>query len=194
MSRPIPKIQTNRLLLRAFEQEDARVVQWLAGAPEVALTTQHIPHPYEEGVAETWIASHQPSWESGGYLTLAVTTESDGVVGAVGLHINHAHRRGELGYWIGVPFWGRGFATEASRAVVRFGFEELDLNRIQARHMVRNPASGRVMVKIGMKLEGVLREHAMIRGRFEDTAMHAILRADLEGSQDLQGQRRVSRS
>jgi len=181
MSRSIPKIQTDRLLLRAFEPEDARTVQWLAGAPEVALTTQHIPHPYEEGMAETWIASHQPSWEAGQHLTVAVTNDTDGVVGAVGLHINRDHRRGEIGYWIGVPFWNRGYATEASMALVRFGFEELELNRVQARHMVRNPASGRVMEKLGMKFEGILREHALIRGRFEDTAIYAILRADIDG-------------
>ncbi|MGH7578215.1 MAG: GNAT family N-acetyltransferase [Longimicrobiales bacterium] len=172
----IPIFQTQRLTLRPFDVSDAPVVQRLAGAPEVALTTQNIPHPYENGMAEEWIATHASGWKSRQLLILAVTNEPDGLVGAVGLHLNPEHHRGELGYWIGLSFWNRGYATAASAALLEFGFEALALNRIQARHMTRNPASGRVLQKLGMKAEGVHRQYALIRGQFEDVAMYAVLK------------------
>ena len=174
----LPSLRTRRLLLRPFELRDSSIVQRLAGAPEVALTTQNIPHPYLDGMAEGWIASHAPAWEEKRFLTLAVTNEPDGLVGAVSLHLRAPHRRGELGYWIGLPFWNRGFATEASAALLDFGFNDLDLNRIQARHMTRNPPSGRVMQKLGMSSEGVQRQYVLVRGRFEDVATYAVLRGE----------------
>lgn len=171
-------LTTARLLLRPFELGDAAVVQRLAGDPEVALTTQNIPHPYEDGMAEEWIASHLAAWEAKRLLALAVTTAAEGLVGAVSLTITAAHRRGELGYWIGRPYWNRGYATEAAAAVVDFGLEELGLYRIQARHLTRNPASGRVMQKIGMVREGILRKHIVVRGQIEDVVMYSILVTD----------------
>jgi RimJ/RimL family protein N-acetyltransferase len=96
----------------------------------------------------------------------------------VSLHVQREHRRGELGYWVGLPFWNCGYATEAAAALMEFGFDELDLNRIQARHMMRNPASGRVMQKLGMRPEGVHRELVLVRGSFEDVAMYALLASE----------------
>jgi len=173
-----PELKTARLLLRPFSLADAPVVQRLAGVPEVALTTQNIPFPYEDGVAEAWISSHPARWETREFLTLAMTTKPEGLIGAVSLHFNHPNRRGELGYWVGLPFWNRGYAAEASEALVQFGFEEMEFNRIHARHLVRNPASGRVMEKLGMKFEGILREYSLNRGQFEDIAMYSILASD----------------
>jgi RimJ/RimL family protein N-acetyltransferase len=171
-------MQTTRLTLRPFELADAPVIKRLAGVPEVALTTQNIPYPYQEGVAEAWMAGHGAAWDEGSLLTLAVSEEEDGLVGAVSLRIDVTHRRGELGYWVGVPFWNRGFATEAAGALLQFGFGELGLNRIQARHMTRNPSSGRVTQKLGMSAEGIQRQHIVAHGKVEDIAMCAILRAE----------------
>ncbi|HEX8695123.1 MAG TPA: GNAT family N-acetyltransferase [Longimicrobium sp.] len=177
----IPVLKTERLVLRPFQAGDAAVVQRLAGAPEVAMMTQNIPHPYEDGMAEAWIASHGPAWEEGSLLALAITSAHDGLVGTVSLRLTPAHRRAELGYWVGVPFWNQGYVTEAAAALVDFGFRQLGLNRIQARHLTRNPASGRVMQKLGMKFEGVQRQYMLVRGAFEDLAMYAVLRSDLGG-------------
>lgn len=174
----IPQLQTPRLLLRPFKADDASTVQRLAGVPEVALTTLNIPYPYEDGTAEEWISLHEPRWEAKEFLTLAITTEAEGLVGAVGLHLNQPNHRGELGYWVGLPYWNRGYATEASEALLDYGFRELNLNRVQARYMVRNPASRKVMEKLGMKLEGVLRQHSLSRGQFEDIGIYAILASD----------------
>ncbi len=163
-------------MLRPFVRADAPHVLRLAGAREIADTTLTIPHPYLAGMAEQWIATHGDAWEQQDRGTFAITTETDGLIGAIGLHFRPAHRRAELGYWIGRPFWNRGFATEAARAVIRFGFETLELNRIHASHLTRNPASGRVLVKAGMQLEGILRQHVMKWDRPEDLAQYAILR------------------
>ena len=85
---------------------------------------------------------------------------------------------GEIGYWVGLPYWNRGYATEASAALLDFGFDVLGLNRILARHITRNPASGRVMQKVGMEFEGISRQHFLARGQFEDVACYAILSSD----------------
>jgi ribosomal-protein-alanine N-acetyltransferase len=173
---PQPTLQTERLRLRPFSLADAPVVHALAGAREIAATTLTVPHPYEDGMAETWIGTHAPGYEAGEQATFAlVLREGDELVGAIGLAINGAHARAELGYWVGVPFWNQGFATEAAREVLRFGFEGLELHRIYAMHMMRNPASGRVMQKAGMQYEGRLRQHIQKWGRFEDLDFYGLL-------------------
>ena len=177
-----PVLRTTRLVLRPLGFYGALAVQLLAGAREVADTTLHIPHPYPAGAAEQWIATHPAAWEAGTGATFAITDAVTSVLmGAVGLTILPAHVRGELGYWLGVPYWNRGFCTEASRAVVELGFSEIGLHRIQARHLTRNPASGRVMQKLGMQAEGVNRDAILKNGRFEDLAMYAILADEWSG-------------
>ena len=171
-----PVLRTDRLELRPFVPEDAARVMELAGAREIADTTLNIPHPYPEGAAEAWIAKHQQAWEAGSGVTFAVVDRAaNAVVGAIGLTIKTEHASGELGYWVGVPYWNSGFCTEAAREVVDFAFEVLGLHRVQARHLIRNPASGRVMQKLGMRLEGVHRESVRKWERFEDLAVYGIL-------------------
>jgi ribosomal-protein-alanine N-acetyltransferase len=174
----LPTLRTHRLLLRPFTLEDAPTVRRLAGNPAVAHTTQNIPHPYLEGMAEAWIQRHEPEFAQHERLTLAITTPA-GLVGAVGLGLEPQHRRAELGYWVGREYWGQGYATEAAIALLHFGFRTLALNRIQATHLTRNPASGRVMVKAGMQFEGVHRQHVWKEGRPEDIARYGILRSEL---------------
>lgn len=175
-----PSLETPRLLLRAFADSDAGAVQELAGKREIADTTQSIPHPYEDGVAEHWIKSLKVGQEAGAMSTWAITGQHDGVLlGAVGLTIERELNKAELGYWIGVPYWNRGYATEAAEAVLRYGFAVLQLNRISARHLVRNPASGRVIQKIGMHREGVARQDTMKWGRYEDVIWYSMLRDEL---------------
>jgi [ribosomal protein S5]-alanine N-acetyltransferase len=174
-----PTLHAARLVLRPFAWSDARDVQRLAGAPEVAATTLNIPHPYEDGMAEAWIATHAPKFEQG--VVFAITLDG-ALVGAAGLVIEPPHRRAELGYWIGVPYWNRGIATEAAAALLDWGFGTLGLHKVVARHLPRNPASGRVMHKLGMTLEGRQREHVWKRDRFEDLLEYAILASEWRGS------------
>lgn len=171
-----PTLTGSRVVLRPFSLQDASIVQALAGAPEVASTTLTIPHPYPDGAAETWIETHAPGYAAGtlaSFAIVAATTQE--VVGAMGLAIKAAHARAELGYWIGVPFWNRGYSTEAAAMILQFGFEALSLNRIYAQHFVRNPASGRVLQKVGMRYEGRLRQHVRRWENFEDLEQYGIL-------------------
>jgi RimJ/RimL family protein N-acetyltransferase len=148
------------------------------GQREIASTTLNIPHPYEPGMAEVWITTHEPAWLRREMAIFAITEPSDGLVGAISLTIEQKHLRAEAGYWIGLPFWGKGYATEALLTIMDFGFEQLGLHRIYASHFTRNPASGRVMVKAGMQFEGCLRHHVVKWGEFEDIASYSILRPE----------------
>jgi ribosomal-protein-alanine N-acetyltransferase len=174
-----PELHTERLLLRPFSLADAPAVQALAGEKEIAATTLTIPHPYEDGMAEEWIGTHQEAFEKGESIIFAVARLSDGaLIGAVGLEINPQNVRGELGYWIGVPYWNQGYCTEAARAVVNYGFEQLGLARIHAAHFKRNLASGRVLQKLGMTHEGNLRKHVLKWYEFEDLELYGICKED----------------
>lgn len=148
-------LETERLRLRPFTLADAKDVQRLAGNKAIADTTLNIPHPYEDGMAEAWISSHQPGFEAGDLAAFAITLKSSAeLIGAISLKIDSEMRVAEMGYWIGVPFWGAGYCTEAAKRIVEHGFNELDLRRIHAMHLQRNPASGRVLEKVGMTKEG----------------------------------------
>ena len=145
----------------------------------VADTTLNIPYPYEDGMAEAWIATHQPKFEAGELANFAVVLRDSGeLVGAIGMGIERRFDRAELGYWIGKPYWGQGYCTEAGQAMVAFGFTDLALNRIHACHLARNPASGRVMQKLGMSREGLCRQHVKKWDRSEDLVLYGILKSD----------------
>jgi [ribosomal protein S5]-alanine N-acetyltransferase len=167
-----PTLKTSRLTLRPFRLADAPRLQQLAGAREVALNTLLIPHPYPDGAAEEWIASHAVKFDEG---TINLAIDDGELCGAIGLVVDREHDRAEIGYWLGVPYWGRGYATEAVVEVIRYGFEELHLNRIFAAHFTRNPASGVVLRKAGMKFEGTLRQNYKKWGEYLDSEMYSIL-------------------
>jgi ribosomal-protein-alanine N-acetyltransferase len=164
------QLATERLLLRPFTLDDAPAVQRLASAYEIAENTLLIPHPYPEGAAAEWIAKPKPPDNH----VFAITLSGE-VIGAIGLEVQPEHDRGEIGYWIGLPYWNRGYATEAVRAVAGWGFESLRLHRIFAQHFTRNAASGRVMQKAGMRHEGSLRQHDKKWNAYLDVEVYGIL-------------------
>ncbi len=150
----------------------------------MAATTLRVPHPYPDGVAEAWVLSQPGAWERGEELALAITRRGDGVlIGAIGLAFSPEHGRAELGYWIGVPYWGQGYATEAAGAVLAHGFRALGLARVHACHFGRNVASGRVLQKIGMTHEGRQRQHLVKNGVPEDLELYGILREEFEAAE-----------
>ena len=175
-----PVITTARLVLRPWRAGDAPALQRLAGRREIADTMVSIPHPFTPEYAAQWIAGHAGAFARGEAVHFAITLADDGALaGAVELRaISAEHQCAELSCWIGVEWWGRGLATEATEAVVRHGFERLGLNRIVAFHMVRNPASGAALAKVGMCPEGLQRQAVCKWGRFEDVVPVAILRED----------------
>lgn len=170
----MPTLHTERLVLRPFVAADAPTVQVLAGNRLVADTTTNIPHPYPDGAAERWMASHAGSFVDRETLTLAVTRRDEGrLLGAVSLiDIQPRHQRAEVGYWIGVEFWGQGVCTEAVAALMDFARTDLEITRFVGRCYARNPASARVMEKCGMTHEGTLRQHVAKWGKFEDMLLY----------------------
>lgn len=175
-----PTLTTDRLVLRPFTPDDAPAVHAHLADHEVAATTARIPHPYPPGAAEEWIATHAPRREAGEAVILAITLrESGALVGSIEMRLVAAHRNADVGYWVGRTHWGRGYATEAADALVRWGFATLGLHRVHAAHLTRNPASGRVLQKIGMRHEGRLRKHFLKSGVLEDLDVYGMLEHEL---------------
>jgi RimJ/RimL family protein N-acetyltransferase len=149
-----PTLATERLRLRAYRADDAARIQTLAGERDVAEMTSTIPHPYPDGAAERWIIQQAQSWQQGTAVTFAVTLRNkDEIIGAVGL-LNGERNEAEIGYWIGIPYQGKGYCTEAVEALIGFGIAELGITRFFARHLKRNPASGAVLRNAGLRKIG----------------------------------------
>ncbi|MBN1591920.1 MAG: GNAT family N-acetyltransferase [Candidatus Coatesbacteria bacterium] len=186
----LPTLRTERLVLRPFELTDALEVQRLAGDRQVAATTVNIPHPYKDGIAEAWIERHAEALDKGEAVHLAICLRDDGrLVGAIALFLRLEHNRAEIGYWVGKPYWGNGYCTEAAGEIIRYGFEELELSRIFAEYMAGNVASGRVLEKIGMKYEGRMRQHMIKWDLPQDMIVYGILKEDFAEMQRAAEQR-----
>jgi len=169
-----PTLTTARLILRPLALADAADVQRLAGRFEVAGTTANIPYPYPDGAAEAFIAAQAAAWRDDGPVTWAITREG-ALIGCIGLQlVARAHGRVSLGYWIAHEEWNRGYATEAARPVVAWAFAE-GWHRVEATHLTRNPASGRVMQKLGMRYEGRMRDYFHRFDVWENVELYAIL-------------------
>jgi ribosomal-protein-alanine N-acetyltransferase len=169
------RIETDRLLLRPFDPSDAPVVQRELSRVEMARMLA-IPHPYPEDGATTWIATARRGRDFA-----IVLRETNEVIGGIALFERDQHRRAELGYWCAIDFWGRGYATEAVRAVIEYAFSALALNRVHAECHGDNPASRRVLEKAGMTLEGHLRQHSFRVDRFADKLLFGVLRDEWKG-------------
>ena len=179
--RSAPPLLTERLLLRSFILEDATDVQRLAGDRDIAATLTNMPYPYEDGMAEKWIRFCYKRFEKDEALNFAITLRTDkNLIGGIALRLDQENENGEIGYWIGKPYWNRGYCTEAAKAVVAYSFKVLKLNRVHAKHFKRNVASGRVLKKIGMQYEGCFRQHVKKWDNFEDLMGYGMLKADYD--------------
>jgi ribosomal-protein-alanine N-acetyltransferase len=170
-----PTLETPRLFLRPYAEGDIEELLPLIGTREVAATTLRIAHPYSEEDARGFLALAQQA----GKIWLAITLRSDRrQIGGIGLRVEDQHQHAELGYWLGVPFWGMGYATEAAREMLRYGFSDLHLHRIFASHFKHNPTSGNILKKLGMQHEGCQREHLRKWDQFVDSELYGILRKE----------------
>ena len=177
-----PVLDTPRLRLRPLERADASEIQKAAGVREIADSMISLPHPYPVGEAERYVAQQQAERDAGRAVTFTIEQKVEGwFCGLVEVRdIDREHSQGELSFWLTVETWGRGYMSEVVQAVVQYGLERLDLNRLYAYHMLRNPASGHVLEKNGFKQEGLLRQRVRKWGQFEDVALWAILRKELQ--------------
>ena len=176
---PAPTLETARLRLRPYAESDIAELLPLIGTREVAATTLRIPHPYTEQDARDFLSLIQDP----GKLWLAITLRDDERhIGGIGLTIETAFQHAELGYWLGVPYWGQGYATESARELLRYGFEDLHLHRIFASHFHHNPKSGKILKKLGMRHEGCQRQHLRKWNQFIDSELYGILRHEWEAN------------
>ncbi|WP_217597820.1 GNAT family N-acetyltransferase [Cohnella sp. GbtcB17] len=174
------EMYTDRLKLRLVEPVDAEPMELLINDKEIARTTLGIPHPYPSGAAAAFIRRRQEAAEKGEGFSFSVLDRlSETFMGIVGLRIDPAHHHAELAYWLGRAHWNQGYCSEAAQCVLRFALQDLKLHRIWAAAMTRNPASFRVMEKMGMKHEGVFRGHVLKDGAYEDLTYYALLRSEL---------------
>ena len=152
-------MHTERLVLRSFTLNDAQDVQKLAGERDIAATTSSLPHPYEDGMAEEWIRTHQSRLEDSKGVVWAITRKQNAsetstiLIGAININVDKTEKIGELGYWIGKPYWNCGYCSEAAKVVLNYGLDVLKLKSIHAFYFSKNPASGRILQKIGMNFE-----------------------------------------
>jgi ribosomal-protein-alanine N-acetyltransferase len=173
-------LQGKRVLLREHAPQDLEAVVGYAADPRVA---RYVPwQPNTPEMARQFIdqaieaASERPRLS---YVLAVVELEGGRLIGAARIGVeSEAHRRADIGYVVRRDRWGEGFATEAARVLVDFGFRDLDLYRIWATAHPDNPASSRVLEKIGMEYEGRIRGHMFVKGAWRDSLAYSILRPD----------------
>lgn len=179
--RPFPIIESPRLRLRKMEKQDSADMYEYACREETTRYLLWNPHP-SIGYTKSYLSMVQRMYRNGGYYDWAVIEKASGrMIGTCGFaRLDERHGVGEIGYVLNAAYRHHGYASEAASAVIEFGFEKLELNRIEGRYMVENEASRRVMEHCGMIYEGTLRGSMFVRGRYRDIGLCALLRCDYE--------------
>ncbi|SDI61733.1 GNAT family N-acetyltransferase [Chryseobacterium jejuense] len=170
-----PRIDTERLILSQLEEKDIPFIVEFLQHRIFSDLTSNIPYPYTEDDAKFWLKMSKDAFENKTGFTFGIRNKEEELIGAIGLH-DREDDKAELGYWIGIPNWNKGYVTEAAKAIVNFGFEELELNKIYATHLIHNPASGKIMEKIGMEKEALLKQHVKHDNEYFDLVMYSIFK------------------
>jgi [ribosomal protein S5]-alanine N-acetyltransferase len=183
MANDMPMIETRRLVLAPIALSDYRRLAAIAAVREIADTTISVPHPMTLSVARDWVEHQCESTRRGEAAVFTVRRRiARSKLGLVSLRdIDCEHGCAELSFWLATNAQGRGYASEATAALVHHGFSTLGLHRIEAYQLVRNAASARVLSRIGFQLEGTLRERVVKWGRREDANLWSKLRDDPPG-------------
>ena len=170
-------MKTNRLILREFNKEDYNAIHTYASDPEVS--RYEVWGPNTEVDTENYlesILSYQGNNPRKDYEIAVELKDPNMLIGACSIHISDSKvREGYIGYCYNKQYWGNGYATEAAKAIISFGFENLNLHRIYATCDPNNIGSSKVLEKVGMKREGHLREHKLQRGKWRDSFLYSIL-------------------
>lgn len=162
-----PRLNTERLTLRAPEPDDARTIAHLANDIDVARMTARMPHPYTIEDAQAFVAQVRARGSSD-RATFVIDVEGRGPAGLIGFFTDAGERLPELGYWLGRPFWGRGYATEAADAALAWASRQWGRRALRSGHFTDNDASGRVLCKAGFLYTGVV-EQRFSRARGAET-------------------------
>jgi ribosomal-protein-alanine N-acetyltransferase len=179
ISKNLPTLETDRLILRKMTLDDAEAVFAYASDPEV---TRYVIWDTHRSIEDSraFLELTVQKYESGGEPDWGIVYKGDqrfvGTCGFTSWEVGHA--RAELGYVLSRRYWGRGLMSEAVRAMIAFGFERMGLNRIEARCIAENVASARVMEKAGMTHECTLRQREFLKGAYRDIKLYAILKSE----------------
>lgn len=173
----LPMFETERLVLRRFELDEAEDIRYLLDDPQVAGTGAGVPLPFTlEDARKMIMHSHEAVLTGEAYHFAIENKYDDMLIGCINIEVTSAHNRGELAYWVGHYFWRHGYATEAAKRIVEFAFDDLKLNRVYGYCLARNVASARVLMKAGLEYEGTLRQDALKNGVFEDVEFYGLVK------------------
>jgi ribosomal-protein-alanine N-acetyltransferase len=175
----LPTIETERLLLRKITLNDASDMFEYASNPEVSEYTMWSTHVSLEDT-KYFLKSLTKMYKRRELVDWGIVHKAEKkFIGTCGfVEWSMTHNRAEIGYALSGRYWGEGYMSEAVNAIIEFGFREMLLNRIMGRCEVNNIASARVMEKVGMQLEGILRQQLFVKGRYWDLKFYSILREE----------------
>lgn len=173
-----PTLETERLILRKLRLEDAKDLFEYASDKEVTKYVTWEPHKSIEDSVNLIKFTHERYEKREGIIWGIVCKENKKVIGTCDISPVTKHFRAEIAYALSRDYWGKGIMTEAVKEAIKFGFEKMNLNRIQAMCIPENIGSYRVMEKVGMKYEGLIREYMYIKGKFQDLKLYSILRRE----------------
>lgn len=173
------EIRTERLILRSPTLADAEAICAFCDDPDISWSIVGVPTPYSPELAARWVREYGEGLDREEKYAFLICRAADGVVmGDTVLKRDQRDNRAELGYILGKNYRGQGYAYEAARAMVDFAFESLELHRLWATTFARNERSSKLLRKLGFRREGVLREHCLKWGRYEDDVLWGLLRRD----------------
>ncbi len=185
--RQFPKLVSERLILDQIKPSDIPDIVSYAGNIKIVENTRTMPHPYHEEDAISWMNMANEGYKNKDQYIFAIRLkDTNAFLGGIGLSLDNDNNRAELGYWLAEDFWNMGFTTEAVRAILRFGFEELHLNKIIAVYITTNEASGKVMIKNGMVKEGefkdhdIKKDHTVEEGAYVSLIQYRVLKSEFE--------------
>lgn len=174
------QLESDRLLLRNVDIEDLDSLINLASDYQIAeMMNGAIPNPYSADVAKEWISKHSHDSIQSASISWAISLkEKKEFLGSIQIRFSKDRCSGRLSYWIGNPYWGQGYASEAGRMILQYGFDKLKLKEIHAEHFHRNPASGSVLKKLGFKFIKSEEKLEKLNNRKEDFDLYVIAADD----------------
>lgn len=182
-----PRIETERLVLRCMKVSDAADMYEYACLDKVTEYLLWAPHDSID-FTKNYLKQVETAYKRGDFYDFGVVLKSNGkFIGTCGFaNLDNANFKGEVGYVLNPEYWGKSIACEALEAVLRLGFDRMGLNRIEARYMIGNERSRRVMEKCGMSFEGVARQSMFVKNNFCDIGVCAILSKDYSPKEAMQ--------
>jgi RimJ/RimL family protein N-acetyltransferase len=177
---PLPHLRGDLINLRQLRRSDSSSIQRYANNRRISKYVTHLPYPYLLCDARKWInTSHRLLRTGRGYHFGIEGKENGTILGCVGLNnINLRDKNAEVGYWLGVPFWGKGYTSEAVKLIVGYSFQDLRLRRVYAIVHCSNLGSIRVLRRSGFRREGTFREACLMSGRWSDVYFYGLLKEE----------------